>query len=176
MIWMPQAKTRQAVKFWLDSLQVLTVVGSIFAIAIAYISYRSSREAELKRPFNEKQLELYAEATRVAAHIATNATLDKETETRFWELYWGQLPFVELPNVAKAMNEFCLSAFQNHDKCSKDIGEKTGLTIQEINAVKLSNTASTEIQNKWLQDEPHLLGYLVAALQHGLSFGSWGKP
>lgn len=66
------------------------------------------RRIEATRPFLEKQLEFYLEATRVAAIIAVS----KEEKAvcaathRFKELFWGELALVEDEKVEIAMLGF----------------------------------------------------------------------
>jgi hypothetical protein len=51
---------------------------------------------ELQRPYQEKKLSLYLDASRVLAHLVATPDVNKDaTEARFWELYWGELVFVE---------------------------------------------------------------------------------
>lgn len=64
-----------------------------------------SRRIEATKPFLERQLKLYTEASQVAALIATS---DEKSETqkaviRFWQLYWGELALVENKEVESAM-------------------------------------------------------------------------
>ena len=162
MCWAPQAKTRQAIKFWLDCLQGVAVFGGVAAVIITYITYKSNQKMELQKPFNEKQLELYVEAAQVAAHIAEEvgttsspdaaSKVDKDTATRFWELYYGQLVFVESRgdnnSIAAKMNVFCEAVF-GKNRCSKDALDKVGITADEQLAITLANTASAEIKSKW---------------------------
>ena len=67
-----------------------------------------TRRIEATRPFLNKQLALYTEATKVTATIATSADsqeIEKATK-RFKELYWGELALVERSDVASAMVSF----------------------------------------------------------------------
>ena len=66
------------------------------------------RRIEARRPFLEKQLALYTEATHAAATIATStdATAIATAQTRFRELYWGELALVEDSPVEQAMMAF----------------------------------------------------------------------
>jgi hypothetical protein len=67
-----------------------------------------TRRIEATRPFLDKQLTLYTEATKVAASLATT-TDEKERaklKKRFMELFWGDLGLVEREGVALAMVEF----------------------------------------------------------------------
>jgi hypothetical protein len=66
---------------------------------------RLTRRIEATKPFLERQLELYTEATRAAAIIATSRDPDKvrvATEI-FWQLFSGELALVENSEVATAM-------------------------------------------------------------------------
>lgn len=66
------------------------------------------RRIEARRPFLERQLALYTEATNAAATIATSAdaTAVAAAHSRFWELYWGELALVEDSAVEQAMIAF----------------------------------------------------------------------
>jgi hypothetical protein len=67
-----------------------------------------TRRIEATRPYLDKQLALYTEATRVTAIIATS-TDSQEVEKalkRFKELYVGELALVERGSVAGAMVAF----------------------------------------------------------------------
>lgn len=67
--------------------------------------WSDARRIEATRPFLEKQLELYAEAARVCARIAS-AERDNDAIARFWELYWGELALVENREVEAGMVSF----------------------------------------------------------------------
>ena len=56
-----------------------------------------TKELELRKPFWEKQLELYFAASEAAATIATSTDQAEraKAEARFWMLYWGPLGIVE---------------------------------------------------------------------------------
>ena len=64
-----------------------------------------SRRIEATRPFLERQLKLYTEATQVAATIATSENTSERAAAikRFWSLYWGELALVEDKRVEAAM-------------------------------------------------------------------------
>jgi len=64
-----------------------------------------SRRIEATKPFLERQLRLYTEATEVAAVIATSSDEKQGSKAleRFWQLYWGELALVENREVENAM-------------------------------------------------------------------------
>jgi hypothetical protein len=67
-----------------------------------------TRRIEATRPYLDKQLALYTEATKVTATIATSADSQEieKAKKRFRELYWGELALVERSDVARAMVAF----------------------------------------------------------------------
>lgn len=67
-----------------------------------------SRKLKATRPFLERQLKLYPEASHIAAVLATTVDPTERTVAtkRFWELYWGELALVENPKVESAMISF----------------------------------------------------------------------
>lgn len=66
------------------------------------------RRIEATRPFLERQLQFYLEATRVAAIIAVSKEENAVCAAthRFKELFWGELALVEDEKVEIAMLEF----------------------------------------------------------------------
>jgi hypothetical protein len=98
-----------------DILKLLTICGIAVGFFWGVYQWRVSRENsilqarfESKKPFLAKQLELYGEATKVAASLA-NPKDPQEREgltRRFWQLYWGELGLVENGEVEVAMVAF----------------------------------------------------------------------
>ena len=74
-----------------------------------------TRRIEATRPYLDKQLALYTEATQVTASLAT--TIDEKERAklkkRFMELYWGELGLVERKGVALAMANFRVGLDRN---------------------------------------------------------------
>ncbi len=97
---------------WIKVLTPLVALGTfIWGIAQFFINQRSqieTRRIEATKPFLDRQLILYTEATKSTATIATSS-LDEEitlAKKRFWSLYWGELALVEDKNVETAMVMF----------------------------------------------------------------------
>jgi hypothetical protein len=67
-----------------------------------------TRRIEATKPFLERQLKLYTEATQATSVLATSKEKTEiETSTKkFWSLYWGELALVEDKRVEAAMIEF----------------------------------------------------------------------
>jgi hypothetical protein len=122
------------------------------AIWIAY-TYFDTRTRELRKPYDEKQLSFYADAVQVVAHLATVAEDDKakDTITRFWELYWGELPLVESNEVRTRMNDFCKNRFpasEAHPDLCGEINKAT--TDTRLNyAIAISDQAKCEVRERW---------------------------
>ena len=170
----PDEPTRIAVKFWLDCLQALTVVAGII-VATSTVLYHHRQQAqylaattrELQQPYEEKKLALYLDASRVAAHLAATPDLDREkNEARFWELYWGELAFVEsrktdeanggpTPSVETLMIDFCHTYFSPSSRCHTKTAvdehpvEKDSTNTREKAAIDLAHQASKEIRMRW---------------------------
>lgn len=70
--------------------------------------YAETRRIEAAKPFLERQLALFTEATRVVAQIAVApaAPGSDKLKARFWQLYWGELALVERGKVEAAMKAF----------------------------------------------------------------------
>lgn len=68
----------------------------------------ATRKLEATRPFLERQLKLYPEASQVAAVLATSTDPSERSAAsrRFWQLYWGELALVENQDVEAAMVAF----------------------------------------------------------------------
>ena len=106
-----------------NGIKILTVLGAIASFLWGVYQWRekssqeleaqkqeSARQVETRRieatkPFLERQLVLYSEATKIAAQVATqgNSDIGKKALVRFWELYWGELALVENRSVEAAM-------------------------------------------------------------------------
>jgi hypothetical protein len=93
-------------------VKVLSLLGGVITFGYGVFQYIhneqrqvESRRVEATKPFLERQLKLYTEATQAAATLATS---DNEAERmaalkRFWSLYWGELALVEDRKVEAAM-------------------------------------------------------------------------
>jgi hypothetical protein len=111
---------------WESKLKTLTLVLAVAGLLWGIWTYTDAKNTQLKqeladakrtletrrieatRPYLDKQLELYLQATKAATMIATsNNPQDVEmAKRRFEELYFGELALVEHGSVASAMSEF----------------------------------------------------------------------
>jgi hypothetical protein len=160
----PSRQTRTNIKFYADVLQALAIIAAGLWAAFTYHvqsreqAQRAKEQAEaiqreLQRPYDEKKLSLYLDAARVLAHLAANPSSTEKTkmETRFWELYWGELAFVETqtnepgvaqPSIEGLMVRFCHQYF-GVAKCHASDNPNL------VNALLLSHQASREIKDRW---------------------------
>jgi hypothetical protein len=137
-----------------EALQPFVIIlGGIFAVGTYMVSeghIREERTIELRRAYDEKQLELYLDASRVAAHLAAVPADDSEHEAllaRFWELYWGQLAFVESPDVEAKMVKVCELYVSRDDtsRCHAGTGSNLGA------AIELARVGSEEVKARWVK-------------------------
>jgi hypothetical protein len=69
-----------------------------------------ARMFEARKPFNEMQLELYAQVAKVTGEIVTTTDFANpkwgENVRRFYQLFWTELSMVEDHEVKKEMEKF----------------------------------------------------------------------
>ena len=96
-------------------IRLLTILGAVVAFSWGVFKYFEdnknlveSRRIEATKPFLERQLKLYTEATQVASTIANteDSPERRAAEERFYLLYWGELVMVENEGVEAAMVAF----------------------------------------------------------------------
>jgi len=150
----PSKETREVVKLWLDATQVITIVAAIVGAVFTYIWHYDTRLRETRKPWEEKKLAFYTEAARVLARLSVpgNPSDQQEATAQFWELYWGELPFVQSRgpgSVAEAMNDFCKKKFGD-DRCSLKPDDKAAPTGSlPFYAITMSQRGSDEIKTDW---------------------------
>jgi hypothetical protein len=103
--------------FGIESAPSYAAIGGVivgFATALlALASYYSqsnkdiaTRILEAKKPFFEKQMAFYVDATETASKIAVSNSPDPDNINHFWQIYWGRLASVEDKDVDRAMVVF----------------------------------------------------------------------
>ncbi len=94
------------------SIKILSILGAVATFAWGVFQFTATqkqqsetRRIEATKPFLERQLALYTEATQLASTIATTTDAKKKEQSldRFWSLYWGELALVEDAFVEGAM-------------------------------------------------------------------------
>lgn len=97
---------------WIRTLSLLGAVVAfawgVFQFLAAQALQVETRRIEATKPFLERQLNLYTEATQAAAMLATSndPTELNSARKKFWSLYWGELALVEDKQVEAAMVKF----------------------------------------------------------------------
>jgi hypothetical protein len=137
-----------------EALQPFVIIlGGIFAVGTYMVSeghIREERTIELRRAYDEKQLDLYLEAARVAAHLAAVPANDPEHDAllaRFWELYWGQLAFVESSDVETKMVQVCERYVSRDDTSRCHAGDDSTAGA----AIALARVGSAEVKARWVK-------------------------
>jgi hypothetical protein len=123
-------------------IKLLGAVSLVVGGAIGLWKYSDSVEIEFRKPFWERQISLYFDATSSAATLASNSEADalRDAEAQFWNLYYGPLALVEDRKVATAMINFgqCLK-----ENCSQ--GELKNLSLSLARACRESISTSWSI-------------------------------
>lgn len=156
----PSIRARNNVALWAQVMQAVAIIGGGAWAAWTYHhqvqdekdqakGHTQAVERELERPYYEKQLNLYLEASKIVADLATlpDGEERKQAEQRFWELHWGELAFVESPTVEALMKGFCVRLYDtplsNPPKCTHREDTPIG------DALNFSHTARDEIKTHW---------------------------
>lgn len=128
-------------------VKAFSVVAVLAGILITYIQYSGTASLQRKqmlenerngiraasreslKPFNEKRIVLYTEASNVVSKLA-NLSEGKERETarqRFFELYWGELALVEDRQVESAMVHFAraLEEYERNPSSSDELKKQS---------------------------------------------------
>jgi hypothetical protein len=169
----PSESVRTAVKFYADVLQALAIIAAGLWAAFTYHVQAAEQAArakeqaaavlrELRRPYDEKQLNLYLEAARVVASLATNPKgPDRpKVEARFWELYYGDMQIVQtLANQQKegepdaSMEHLMLKFCEQFFGATFDEGYKcrTKCYPDVDTATLLARQAGRELKGRWEQ-------------------------
>jgi len=122
---------------------MLKVVAGLLAVIGAGVGlwqYVDSAQRESKKPFWERQVSLYFDATSAAATLATSDVESRRREAAadFWRLYWGPLALVEDREVEAAMVRFgkCIDK-----ECPRDQRQQLSLA--------LAHTCRRSLQASW---------------------------
>lgn len=146
-----------------NKLKILALVGAVGSFCVGlwqwtvkedkdrqqredeYTKSEDNRRLEATKPFLDRQIKLYTEVSQVAAKIATRelAETSGKIQSRFWELYWGELALVENKSVEAAMMKMGNAI---KDKCPKYYLEQASLGL--AHAMRASLDKSWRI-NAW---------------------------
>jgi hypothetical protein len=127
-------------------------VAIVIGIWWAAITYWDTRYRDLSRPYEEKKLALYSEAGRVLAQLSQKpeSVKKEEAESKFWQLFWGELPLVESDKVKQKMQEFCNIYFR--DRATELMGCDKAAPGTPAKAKELAELACQEIKAVWARE------------------------
>lgn len=128
-------------------LKIATVIGTVIAFfwgayqfLLTQRGQAETRRVEASRPFLDKQLTLYTDATRAAATIATSKSPEEIAAARgkFFLLFWGELVMVEDRHVESAMVEFRNAL----------IAGKEGADLEQL-SLRLARACRNSLAESW---------------------------
>ena len=109
-----------------------------------------SRELELRKPFWEKQLELYFAASEAAATISTSSdpVHRRAAEAKFWNLYWGPLAIVEDAGMKKPEDAVIESAMVRFGWCLDGTEECSRAELKQ-RSLSLAHKLRESVGKSW---------------------------
>jgi len=155
--WQKLVKDLRTISEALEPIVVIvSAITAVLTFSVSELYKAEDRDKEtLDRaearslPFYQKQLDIYADAARITARLATTPENDPNRPAlveRFWELYWGDLNLVESSNIAARMDDICRTyvSAKSPERCT--MTDKTGQGL----ALDLANQAAKEIKTRWV--------------------------
>jgi hypothetical protein len=131
------------------TLKWIGAITTLVGLALGVMNYLATvrrdaetRNLEARKQYVTRQLDLYTDATRAAAKIATSKPESPEYTKafdRFWELYWGELSMIETTRVEAAM--------KNMGDCLLNKGCRCG-DLQHC-SLELANACRRSLADSW---------------------------
>ena len=125
----------------------LGITGLLGAATIIFGSYKFYGELRhsARKPFNDMQLELSVEASKVVSVLAFVDDEEKWRKARedFWKLYWGPLAIVENDEVAKVM-----IAIGEKIPIEGDVPALPATDLKNL-SIKLAKAIRNQTANSW---------------------------
>jgi hypothetical protein len=138
-----------------NNLTYLPQLIALAAFVFGIYQYYRSNELTYRKPYWEKQLALYLEATSTAATLAStdDEAAWNDARNNFWRLYLGPLCMVENAAVESAMVEFGIAL----DDAAIDFESRAKLADLSLNlamACRKSIRTDWKVQMEDLQRKP----------------------
>jgi hypothetical protein len=126
--------------------QKLREIDRDLAMANEMTKSNDAREMEFRRPFWEKQINLYFEASSAVSVMANSTDISekRKAEEKFWQLFYGPLVIVEDANVEKAM--IAISTHLND--CRADPDSCQDYRLKNL-SLSLASTCKESIGRSW---------------------------
>lgn len=128
-----------------DTIEVIKIVLAAIGGAYGLWKYMDTAEQQFRRPFWERCLSLYAEASEMAARIAVVSQSEERDKAiqRFEELFHGAMCMVEDRDVEAKMVSFKQALDRNEGDlevlahelawaCRKSVGESWQVKLEEL--------------------------------------------
>jgi hypothetical protein len=138
----------------IDALaKLLTVVAIILGGGWTLIQYTINRADQLRaqqleasKPFLEKRLQFYIEATTAAATITTSKNPDEvaQAKQKFWMLYSGPLIVLAEPAIQRPLNAYA-DCLESSAKCQAPLPQLSR---------ELARAAGVSMGNQWSYPNP----------------------
>lgn len=152
-------------RIFLEILKYTGGLGALGTVVFGAYSYLDQRSIEAKRPFLEKQFELYQEAVLATSHLSTVTCRADDTACvelyrdncqKFQKLYWGSLGVVEDRRVEQAMMAFH-DAFRqrNPDFCTPGAVEELATAPKPFHnamaksSLRLAHCVNASVSDHW---------------------------
>jgi hypothetical protein len=139
------------------ALKFVAAALALVGAAVGIYEYLDGVQQQSRRPYWERQVALYFDATSAAATLATS---DDETKrstaaAEFWKLYWGPLALVEDREVEATMVQFgdCLAT-----RCPQ-------AQLQQL-SLALAHTCRNSLAKSWKLTLDQLKGRVHDTVSH----------
>ena len=126
----------------------ITIFATLAGLFWSVDSALQARAIDARRPFLDLQLKLYQEATKTAAVLATSdePAERRVAESRFWQLYWGELAMVENGGLRAAKGGVETAMVRFGLELSKRSQDRT--TLQNL-SLDLAHTCRDSLAQSW---------------------------
>lgn len=129
---------------FLTNLSSLAPIGAVIVFAWGVFQFLRTTELSFRKPYWEKQISLYMEASSAAATLASTDDEEEWDKARntFWRLYLGPLCLVEDRAVEAAMIDFGMAL----DETTVDFSNRASLADLSL---QLAIACRNSIRNDW---------------------------
>jgi hypothetical protein len=140
-------------------VSIFSAIIAVLALLVGLYQFNHQQQREIQKPIREKQLALEFELSNVVAKLATHKIDDverKQAETRFHELLWGPIVYIEdeelqalMTALTKCLDEYAQAqAFGDDTYTETDPGGCTSPEQHERKLKELSLNLTAMRRNK----------------------------